>query len=59
MPRPKRHPAKPRKENKKIDEQVEESFPASDPPSFAGGKHLIGAPRERETPGPEACKPKK
>jgi len=42
----------------KIDEQVEETFPASDPPAFMGGKHIVGAPRERETPSTNACKPK-
>jgi hypothetical protein len=31
-------------EQKKIDQQVEDSFPASDPPSYAGGKHSIGEP---------------
>ena len=36
--------------NRKIDEEIEESFPASDPPAFMGGKHLIGAPRKRPTP---------
>jgi hypothetical protein len=33
----------------KVDRQSEESFPASDPPSYAGGKHIIGAPRNRES----------
>ncbi|HEY1963191.1 MAG TPA: hypothetical protein VGG69_12285 [Rhizomicrobium sp.] len=46
-------------EKSKIDEQVEESFPASDPPAFMGGKHIVGAPRKRETPAPECVKPKK
>jgi hypothetical protein len=45
--------------NRRIDEQVEESFPASDPPAFMGGKHVIGAPGKRETPAPDVCKPKK
>jgi hypothetical protein len=44
--------------NRKIDEQVEESFPASDPPAFMGGKHTVGAPEERETPAPACTKPK-
>jgi hypothetical protein len=35
-------PAKTREE--KIDRQMEDSFPASDPPSFSGGNHIIGAP---------------
>ncbi|HUO01820.1 MAG TPA: hypothetical protein VMU31_03505 [Rhizomicrobium sp.] len=34
-------------EEEKIDRQMEDSFPASDPPSFSGGKHIIGAPGER------------
>ncbi|HEY4115550.1 MAG TPA: hypothetical protein VGM17_15955 [Rhizomicrobium sp.] len=44
---------------RRLDEQIEESFPASDPPSFMGGKHVIGAPGKRETPMPGVCKPKK
>ena len=40
-------PAKSREE--KIDRQMEDSFPASDPPSFSGGNHVIGAPKERES----------
>ena len=44
--------------NRKIDEEVEESFPASDPPAFVGGKRLIGAPKHRETPTPATCKPR-
>jgi hypothetical protein len=27
-----------------VDRQSEDSFPASDPPSYAGGKHIIGEP---------------
>ena len=39
----------------KIDAQMEDSFPASDPPSFSGGNHTIGAPKNRESgaAGPE------
>jgi hypothetical protein len=33
----------------KIDRQMEDSFPASDPPSFSGGNHTIGAPVSRES----------
>jgi hypothetical protein len=33
----------------KIDAQMEDSFPASDPPSFSGGNHIIGAPVARES----------
>ena len=36
----------------KIDEEIDESFPASDPPSYAGGKHSVGAPPNRVTPHP-------
>ena len=36
----------------KIDRQMEDSFPASDPPSFSGGNHTIGAPKERESESP-------
>lgn len=40
----------------RIDAQMEDSFPASDPPSFSGGNHIIGAPsgRESEAPSPDA-----
>ncbi len=33
----------------KIDRQMEDSFPASDPPSYSGGNHVIGAPSGRES----------
>jgi hypothetical protein len=33
----------------KIDQQMEDSFPASDPPSYSGGNHIIGAPPARES----------
>ena len=33
----------------KIDRQMEDSFPASDPPSFSGGNHIVGAPSARES----------
>ena len=33
----------------KIDQQMEDSFPASDPPSYSGGNHIIGAPVARES----------
>ena len=41
----------------KIDAQMADSFPASDPPSFSGGNHIIGAPAGREsgTPGPDSA----
>ena len=45
------------KEEKKIDRQMKDSFPASDPPSFSGGNHIIGAPVERESDSPTAEAP--
>jgi hypothetical protein len=36
-----------------IDRQVDESFPASDPPSYSGGKHIIGAPKQRQSSSPK------
>jgi len=41
----------------KIDRQMEDSFPASDPPSFSGGNHTIGAPKERESDCPSGNSP--
>lgn len=41
----------------KIDKQMQDSFPASDPPSFSGGRHTIGAPAERESDAPTAKTP--
>lgn len=38
----------PTTKEEKIDRQMEDSFPASDPPSFSGGNHIIGAPGERD-----------
>lgn len=47
------------KRNGAIDEQIEETFPASDPPSFMGGE-VLGAPRGRQTPARRpAAVPKK
>ncbi|MGH6829059.1 MAG: hypothetical protein ACREFW_09135 [Rhizomicrobium sp.] len=40
-------PAKTKEE--KIDRQMEDSFPASDPPSFSGGNHIVGAPADRDS----------
>ncbi len=48
-----------RAENREIDEQVKETFPASDPPAFMGGESFVGAPPKRETPAPDCAKPKK
>jgi len=33
----------------KIDAQMADSFPASDPPSYSGGNHIVGAPSHRES----------
>lgn len=38
------------KRNGEIDEEIEESFPASDPPSYAGGRHSVGAPAHAPKP---------
>jgi hypothetical protein len=35
--------------DEKIDAQMEDTFPASDPPSYSGGNHIIGAPANRES----------
>jgi hypothetical protein len=62
-PRPKQMPehlpmAKPATaREEKIDRQMEDSFPASDPPSFSGGNHAIGAPVDRESESPKADSP--
>lgn len=45
-----------KKQDEKVDEESEESFPASDPPSYAGGEQGVGAPPERETPKPGKSK---
>ena len=31
-----------------VDDQIEDSFPASDPPSYAGGPHRAGAPKQQD-----------
>jgi len=48
---------KKQKLDQKVDQQSDESFPASDPPSYSGGKHIIGAPKERESDSPTADHP--
>ncbi len=50
----KQTPAEHKTQEDKIDRQMKDSFPASDPPSFSGGKHIIGAPVERESDSPTA-----
>jgi len=39
----------PKNKEEKIDAQMADSFPASDPPSYSGGNHIIGAPAGRES----------
>ena len=39
----------PKTKDEKIDAQMADSFPASDPPSYSGGNHIIGAPKNRES----------
>jgi hypothetical protein len=46
-----------RRQEDKIDRQMKDSFPASDPPSFSGGDHFIGAPVERKSDSPSAESP--
>lgn len=41
----------------KIDAQGADSFPASDPPSYSGGNHIIGAPPNRESTEPSPDHP--
>ena len=41
----------------KIDAQMADSFPASDPPSYSGGNHIIGAPSGRESDAPSPDHP--
>jgi hypothetical protein len=47
----------PKTKEEKIDAQMADSFPASDPPSFSGGNHIIGAPKGRESESPAADDP--
>lgn len=42
-----------RKQDSEIDRQMKDSFPASDPPSYSGGNHIIGAPKERKSDAPK------
>ncbi|MEJ1970507.1 MAG: hypothetical protein WDN03_18045 [Rhizomicrobium sp.] len=49
---------KQRKLDEKVDQQSDESFPASDPPSYSGGKHIIGAPVERESDSAHGRQPR-
>ena len=40
--------------DEKIDRQMKDSCPASDPPSYSGSNHAIGAPVNRESESPTA-----
>lgn len=42
-----------KKQDSEIDRQMKDSFPASDPPSFSGGKHIVGAPKQRKSSAPK------
>ena len=44
----------PKTPDEKIDRQMKDYFPASDPPSYSGGNHTIGAPVNRESESPKA-----
>ncbi len=48
----------PTTKEEKIDAQMEDSFPASDPPSFSGGNHIVGAPTGRESAPPRPMRPR-
>ena len=37
----------------KIDAQMADTFPASDPPSYSGDNHIVGAPTGRESDAPQ------
>lgn len=41
----------------KIDAQMADSFPTSDPPSYSGGNHIVGAPASRESDAPSPDHP--
>ena len=47
----------PKTKEDKIDAQMADSFPASDPPSYSGGNHIIGAPAGRESESPQPDSP--
>ena len=49
--------ARPTKEDK-IDAQMEDSFPASDPPSFSGGNHTIVLDAEKKVKDGKAPEPR-
>ncbi len=50
-------PRKTQSREDKIDRQMKDTFPASDPPSYSGGNHIVGAPPGRESDGPASGDP--
>jgi hypothetical protein len=46
-------PKKRKEEERRLDEEIEDSFPASDPPSYAGGG-AVGEPRRPKERTPKA-----
>ena len=40
-----------RRDDRRVDDESAESFPASDPPSYAGGLHSVGGPRRPKSAG--------
>ena len=51
------HSSKSLSKDEKIDAQMADTFPASDPPSYSGGNHIIGAPKDRESDAPSPNDP--
>jgi hypothetical protein len=52
MPEKESPPKKRDEKERRLDEEIEESFPASDPPSHAGG--AVGEPRRSKDDKPTA-----
>jgi len=52
MPEKEPAPKKRKEKESRLDEEIEESFPASDPPSYAGG--AVGEPRRPKDGKPTA-----
>jgi DNA uptake protein ComE-like DNA-binding protein len=46
-----------KKSDPKLDEEVEETFPASDPPSFMGSTAVAGAPKDHPRSGDDSKDP--
>ena len=45
----------PKKSERKIDEEIEETFPASDPPSNMGSTAVAGAPKDKAANGTDGA----